>query len=375
MPIFKKKSNYQKAQAKETANIPFNASRPGRTNADTLKDGAGKLQSETTWFDPSDYYATNFHNYIQFSSLISGDSVKFKAFLTAFEDQYQSEWNSEQVYGRNDPIQTFRNTTRTISLGWDCPASSIWEAKDNMVSAAKLIRMLYPKYKTLNNVATINQAPLIRVSFRNLISAYTQTGINAGDIAMLTVTLSGITFAPDLEAGFFDADESKEIKGIPKDELVPKLLKFSCEMTVLHEETIGHNIDAKWPSSLNQFPNLPNDWATVDITDREFTTETKFGDSFNKHEEEKLNAAQAEIKAAQQEELIGAARSDVAKANEKLEKLEKRRRVPEKRAQKIREQRAAAQQDLLNAGVGTFDDLGGALGAGTPGSGLTGEFA
>ena len=111
----------------------------------------GRVQSssgggETSFYDASDFYANYHGNFIQFTSVIDGSSVKFKAFLTAFDDQFSSEWNSEQVYGRNDPIQTFQGTTRKIQIDWDCPAGSIWEAKTNMANAALLVRMLYPGY-------------------------------------------------------------------------------------------------------------------------------------------------------------------------------------------------------------------------------------
>jgi len=207
----------------------------------------GRSGGLTTFSDPSDTYANEWDNFIQFTSVISGESVKFKAFLTEFTDEYQSEWNSEQVYGRNDPIQTFRNTTRTINLGWDCPAGSVGEARVNMRAASELIRMLYPGYLRSQNVTTINKSPVIKVKFRNFIKSVNGDG--------LYVTLSGVSFSPDLEAGFFDHDE--ENKSEPKEELMPKLLRFSCTMTVLHRDTIGWDASAQWPSDLESFPNLP----------------------------------------------------------------------------------------------------------------------
>jgi len=162
------------------------------------------------WQDPTTFYANAFDNYIRFTSTISEKNIKFKAMLTQFEDQFSSEWNSEQVYGRNDPIQTFRNTTRKISIGWDAPAASFAEAATNMLNAAELTRMLYPSYqqrrnsgdnKSLGSVSTINKSPMIKVRLRNLIRGYNGTE--------LLVTLDGITFSPDLEAGWFDAREDQ----------------------------------------------------------------------------------------------------------------------------------------------------------------------
>jgi len=178
--------------------------------------------------DPADLYATQFDNYIFFESTIGAGVIKFKAMLTQYEDQFSSEWNSEQVYGRNDPIQTFRNTTRQISIGWDAPAFSYAEAKTNMDSAAKLVRMLYPSYANQGSVSTINKSPMIKVRFRNLIQGM--------DGEELLVTLDGISFSPDLEAGWFDISQLREAIIINQD-LVPKLLESICTLTNKHITT------------------------------------------------------------------------------------------------------------------------------------------
>ena len=91
----------------------------------------------------------------------------------------------------------------------------------------------------------------------------------------MLVTLDGLNFAPDLEAGWFDADESSLGEEIPPDELVPKLLKFSCTMTVLHKRTIGFNSNNEWPDDLKSFPNVPS---SLDVDDRFVGGAFQFGD-------------------------------------------------------------------------------------------------
>ena len=228
------------SSAKDDKNKPFNSTSEAYTNS-----GTG---SAATYSDASDNYANQWDNFIQFTSVISKTSVKFKAFLTDFSDEFKSEWNSEQVYGRNDPIQTFKNTTRTINIGWDSPAGTAQEAEFNMRAAAQLTRMLYPGYTKPGNVSTIDRAPVIKVKFRNL--------IRDSDDKPLLVTLSGLTFSPDLDAGFFDHRFAGADGGDRKLQLMPKLLKFSCTMTVLHRKTIGWDKNGEWPDDLNTFPNL-----------------------------------------------------------------------------------------------------------------------
>ena len=68
-------------------------------------------------------------------------SVVFKAFVTSYQDKFESEYNSEDVYGRMDPIQTFKGTKRNISLGWDVVSASEKEARENLERCTTLFSL------------------------------------------------------------------------------------------------------------------------------------------------------------------------------------------------------------------------------------------
>ena len=76
---------------------------------------------------------------IEFYHITTDQTVEFKAFLTEFNDQFTSNWESEEVYGRMDPIKTFKNTSREIALGFDIVAGSVDEAKGNLSKISTLI--------------------------------------------------------------------------------------------------------------------------------------------------------------------------------------------------------------------------------------------
>ena len=99
------------------------------------------------------------------------NSVKFSAFLDTFSDAYNSEWNAEQVFGRMDPIATFRQTRRALSVAWIIPSSSPEHAAENLLNINKLLTFLYPTYEERlgQGASTINMGPLFRVKFGNLI--------------------------------------------------------------------------------------------------------------------------------------------------------------------------------------------------------------
>jgi len=215
--------------------------------------------------------------YLQVQHLPTKKSVYFKAFLTQFEDQYTSDWNTEQIFGRMDPVRTFRGTQRIISLGWDVVAASLDEAKDNLSTCSEFLSMLYPSYEggpqnvdapsaeqsaqtttgsantstqaaaegdvtsarqtgaptVGGNAATIQSAPLFRVKFANLIQ---NTGISSSPTADINAgligSIDGLTYAPDLEQGFFDPPE----EGNP---LYPQTIKLSFGFYVAHDHPLG----------------------------------------------------------------------------------------------------------------------------------------
>ena len=166
---------------------------------------------------------------IDFFSVHTGDGVTFRAFLTDFQDQFQSEWNSEDVYGRMDPIQTFKGTKRTISLAWDLVADSFEEAKSNMTKCAKLFKMLYPTYEG----TTMKASPMMKLKFANLITDTAVSGIEnaSAQAAGLTGTIDGFAYSPDLEQGFFEEGAA----------VYPQTIALECTFIVMHTHDLGYN--------------------------------------------------------------------------------------------------------------------------------------
>jgi hypothetical protein len=161
----------------------------------------------------------------------SGGTVKFKAWVTSFSDSYQSNWNTEDVYGRMDPISTFQNTRRTISLSWDVVAASEGEAKKNMRKCEKLFRMLYPSYEGPNdNASNIRQAPLFKIKFGNLISGAGGSNAASAGTSGLLGTLGGFEYSPDFESGFFTPGKAT---------MYPQNISLNAEFQVLHNFPLG----------------------------------------------------------------------------------------------------------------------------------------
>ena len=175
----------------------------------------------------------------------TGVTVSFPAFITGFSDAYNVNWNAEEVFGRSDPIATYQNTRRAISVSFVVVAGSPKEGRTNLLQVNKLLSLLYPLYTAGyggvdcgGGATTINMGPLLRVKFGNLIHD-AKTG------QALLGYVNGFTMDPELEAGMFLYEGTKDMKTSPGSmgtngvEYVPKEIRLNFEMTVLHEHALG----------------------------------------------------------------------------------------------------------------------------------------
>lgn len=228
-------------------------------------------------YNISDNMATNVKEYIektgaklQITSMASNYHVVFPAFLTDFSQTFDPTWNTEDVYGRMDPIATYQGTKRTMSLGFDLPAGSIDEARDNLLNCSALTKMVYPVYNSHDRLVERNfqgpldpssgqytkqrtvdlgngqsrtvqdryqrgtnhilsKPPLVRVKFANLIA-----GSGTGLLGWIT----GLSWKPNLEMGMFT--ENKEF--------FPKIIAISFSFNILHEQRLDQEtLPDNWP--------------------------------------------------------------------------------------------------------------------------------
>ena len=166
-------------------------------------------------------------------------SVEFPAFLTDFSQTFDATWNSENVYGRMDPIATYQSTKRTVSLGFDVPAASLAVAKKNLEKTQNLIKMVYPVYKNIGGAKIISKPPLVRVSFANLLRKNTVLKEGASDNTGPLGWISGLSWNPEIQMGMFASNK----------EFFPKVIKISFQFNILHETTLGQTESdlASWP--------------------------------------------------------------------------------------------------------------------------------
>ena len=178
------------------------------------------------------HYATGKQYLFHFYSVVSGDTVAFPALLTQLDDKFSPTWNSQKVFGRQDPVLTFQGTERTMDVAFDVPSVSKSQAKTNLIALNKLINFLYPGFSRSGFANTISASPLFRIKFANLI--YDQSKGVPGD-SPESGLVCGInnfshSFKFDGSAGWVDEVGSA----------IPAFFSVSFSATILHTHDLGH---------------------------------------------------------------------------------------------------------------------------------------
>jgi|TARA_R110002020_G_scaffold187133_1_gene385302 hypothetical protein len=222
---------------------------------------AGHLSPATT-----DGIANHAEAVISFFHVPSESDVFFKAFITTFQESYASDWNSETVFGRTDPIYTFKNTQRRITLAWKIPADSIGDAYGNLAKVQSLAQFLYPNYTGVGSTNTLSQSPVVRLKVMNLVEkSGPAQGDAIGNPTPGKTIMNNYTSTNDPSKGLLGVITSLNINHnlenkdigviqIKSNTILPKMIEVSIDFAVIHETTLGWNDNDMSTFKDPQFP-------------------------------------------------------------------------------------------------------------------------
>jgi hypothetical protein len=242
----------------------------------TGKDSAaGKTAAggSTSFVSPSDMMANLEQDTAMVVSFLhepSGEDVYFKAFITTLNESYSSDWTEEQVFGRTDPIQLFKQTTRRISLGLKVPAETKGEAFDNLARIGKLTQFLYPSYSNIGQANTLSQGPVLRMKVMNLIRNIGSTTQDSAasdpdGTAAPSSALASYKSSPDSSKGLMGIITSLSINhnlengdvGLlhhGANTILSTMIEINIDFTVIHERSLGWQDSGKGGFSSAGFP-------------------------------------------------------------------------------------------------------------------------
>ena len=157
--------------------------------------------------------------------------AQFAAFITSFNEAYQSNWERQTVFGRSDPMQFYGGTQRSMNVSFTLVAGSPEQARLQLTSLNQLLKFLYPSYAD----DAYSSAPLIGVKYENLIR-------DGNDF--LVGTMGNFNVTPNFEEGVFspqnfgggDLFTESVLDAL---EVYPKIIELTFDFYPLHRETLG----------------------------------------------------------------------------------------------------------------------------------------
>ena len=215
------------------------------------KDKEGNLVDKAfkkPYYDITDAYANMAQMVVSVYHIPSDTAIYFKAFITAFNETYSSDWAREAVFGRTDPIYMFRQTERRISLALKVPASTQSESYENLGKVQTLTQFLYPSYVEAGSATTIAQSPLVRIKVMNLLQDSSgnapKTNVPLDDLFNqyqsvndpkqgLLGVINSIAVNHNLEN-----NAAGTVEKAPNT-ILPKMIEINMEFSPIHESTIG----------------------------------------------------------------------------------------------------------------------------------------
>jgi hypothetical protein len=211
--------------------------------------------------DPSDNFSKNY--FLDFYHVASKNSVQFMAYLTDYNENYDVNTDSVAVYGRADPIHTYQNTQRNISVTWVIPSRGESEAIENVNRLSTLIKFLYPAYKPIDHgtldhddnkstpaiqqnyfssATALSKPPLIRLKYANIISNNITSQTKHAKTSGLLGFITSLNHTYDMDSGGFTMEGAHDAPY-----LLPKTITVTITFKPIHEHPIGWaSDDNKW---------------------------------------------------------------------------------------------------------------------------------
>lgn len=159
--------------------------------------------------------------------------------IDSFDRSYNIAWDSVNVYGRQDAIQTYQSTGETINLSWPLkPGTSPDEFNYQLDALVRLGKFVRPLYGSENGVDRIVESPLLLIKYRNLIVE--EYNDNNG-----TPVLTPLLIAPNsLTINY--GDRAREVGEVKSKLVVPKRISISLSGVVINKATKYYTVPVEF---------------------------------------------------------------------------------------------------------------------------------
>lgn len=160
-PIYDKRSSSSRARYQEVDITKT------RISPDTVAEIEARLEGEYLPF------------YIQ--DLRTNEFVSFHAFLTTLADDYTANYDTTEGIGRMDPVRSYKNTTRRVTVGFVLAALDEEDFEGMWEKINKLTTLVYPQY-TKGKKIDIDGTHVFEKPFTQMIAASPMVRLRVGNL-------------------------------------------------------------------------------------------------------------------------------------------------------------------------------------------------
>jgi len=137
-----------------------------------------------------------------FHDLRTNEIISFHAFLNQLSDSFSPGYNPVAGYGRMDPVQIYRSTSRNINVGFTIAATSKKDFNEMWWKINKLLTLLYPKWSKGTRVFDEDSGNHFIQPFSQVIEASPMIRLRVGDV--IKSNYSELALARKFGIGNFD---------------------------------------------------------------------------------------------------------------------------------------------------------------------------
>ena len=117
-----------------------------------------------------------------FHDLRTNEIISFHAFLNQLTDSFNPGYNGITGYGRMDPVQLYKGTSRNINVGFTIAATSKKDFNEMWWKINKLLTLLYPQWSKGTKVFDDVTYSMFTQPFSQIIEASPMIRLRVGDV-------------------------------------------------------------------------------------------------------------------------------------------------------------------------------------------------
>ena len=161
--------------------------------------GDGRIKHSTPGVDPEEHTVEwleeqldSYYMPFYFHDLRTNEIIAFHAFVDNISDSFSPEWNSVKGFGRQDPVQIFKSTSRKIGLSFWVIPTNPEDADEAWFAINRLVAMVYPQWSRGTQRVSADGLQKFIQPFSQVATASPVVRMRLGDLFQSNYSIMGL---------------------------------------------------------------------------------------------------------------------------------------------------------------------------------------